>query len=269
MPGPLIWYFLGSTRIDGMVPPVYNAVNMEKKRAELVRTLTTLVREPGRFPDGRLPPERELARSLGVSRNLLREAIITMEAVGLLEIRERQGAFITLPQGEDYAASLKFLSLWPEDLLSNLMEMRLVIEVPAAGLAAGRRTEEELARMKQCVRRLDEVQGNPDHGFSSGAVWDTMLHALVLNAAHNPILSRVYEALASTMEKYIVISRSKLLALDGWPGKVFEEHKALVRAIESRDPEAAREALRRHLSGALQTLNDLNEEAGEPDTAYM
>ena len=49
------------------------------------------------------------------------------------------------------------------------MEMRLVIEVPAAGLAASRRTKEELERMKQCVRQLDEVQGNPDHGFSSGA----------------------------------------------------------------------------------------------------
>ena len=75
-----------------MIPPVYNAVNMEKKRAELVRTLTSLVRDPGHFPDNRLPPERELAQSLGVSRNLLREAVITMEAMGLVEIRERQGA---------------------------------------------------------------------------------------------------------------------------------------------------------------------------------
>ncbi len=231
---------------------------MEKKRAELVRTLTNLIRDPGRYPEGRLPPERELAESLGVSRNLLREAMVTMEALGLLDIRERQGAFITLPGAEDFAASLKFLALWPEDLLSHLMEMRLVIEVPAAALAAERRTEAELARMKDCVAQLEAVQENPDGGLSSGAVWDTLLHDLVLNAAHNPVLSRMYEGLSSTMEKYIVLSRSKLLALGGWSGKILDEHRSLVEAIAARDPEAAQDALRRHLDGALRKLNELN-----------
>jgi len=230
---------------------------MEKKRAELIRTLTSLIREPGRLPDNRLPPERELAQSLGVSRNLLREAIITMEAMGLLEIRERQGAFIVLPEAGDYAASLKFLAIWPEDLLSHLMEMRLVIEAPAAGLAAVRRTEQELARMKDCVRRLDAVQDNPDHGFSSGAAWDTLLHTLILNAAHNPVLSRVYEGLSSTMETYIDISRNTLQALDGWPEKILEEHRSMVKAIEDGDAEAAQDAIRRHLDGALRKLSEL------------
>lgn len=241
-----------------MIAPVYTAVNMEKKRAELVRTLTTLIREPGRFPDGRLPPERELAESLGVSRNLLREAIVTLEALGFLEVRERQGAFITPPGTEDFAASLKFLAIWPEDLLSYLMEMRLVIEVPAAGLAAERRTDAELARMKDCVAHLEAEQETLDRGLSSAAVWDTLLHTLVLNAAHNPVLSRMYEGLSSTMEKYIILSRSKLLALEGWSGKILDEHRRLVEAIEVRDPKAAQDALRRHLDGALRKLNELN-----------
>ncbi len=239
---------------------------MEKKRAELVRTLANMIREPGRFPDGRLPPERELAQSLGVSRNLLREAIVTLEALGLLEIRERQGAFVALPRAEDYAASLKFLALWPEDLLSHLMEARLAIEAPAAALAALRRTEDELERMRDCVRRLEAVQDNPDHGCSSGAVWDTLLHALVLNAAHNPVLSRVYEGLSAAMETYIDISRSKILALEGWPARILDEHRALVRAISDRDPEAAEAALRTHLSGALGKLEEMKGKAdGTPE----
>jgi GntR family transcriptional regulator, transcriptional repressor for pyruvate dehydrogenase complex len=230
---------------------------LEKKRAELVRALTSMIREPERFPEGRLPPERELAKALGVSRNLLREAIITMEALGLLEMRERMGTFITLDKADNYSASLKFLSLWPEDLLSNLMEMRLVVEVPAAGLAAQRRTGDELARMRDCVRQLEAVQGNPDHGFSSGAVWDTLLHTLVLDAAHNPVLSRVYEGLASTMGKYIDISRGKLLALEGWSAKTLREHSDLVEAIAAKDADAAMAAERRHLEGALFKLNEL------------
>jgi GntR family transcriptional repressor for pyruvate dehydrogenase complex len=231
---------------------------VEKKRAELVRTLTSMIREPGRFPDGRLPPERELAQSLGVSRNLLREAIITMEAMGFLEIRERQGAFVTIATADDFAASLKFLALWPEDLLSHLMEMRLLIEVPAARLAALRRTDEELARMKDCLHHLEEIERKPNHESSDGALWDTMLHSLVLNAAHNPVLVRVYEGLFATMEKYIVISRSKLLAIDTWPEKIQDEHRRLVGGIERRDPEAAADALREHLQGALAKLGELH-----------
>ena len=231
---------------------------MEKKRAELVNSLTAMIRERGKFPDGRLPPERELAVSLGVSRNLLREAIITMEVMGLLEIRERQGAFIVAPRADDFAASLKFLSIWPDDILSHLMEMRLVIEVPAAGLAAVRRTDAELARMKECVRRLEEPEaGSPSEATETAASWDAQLHTLVLRSAHNPVLDRVYEGLSSTMEKYVIISRRKLLALERWPEKILGEHRRLVLAIEAGDAESAQRALREHLEGALRKLGEL------------
>ncbi|PKL26442.1 MAG: hypothetical protein CVV27_20265 [Candidatus Melainabacteria bacterium HGW-Melainabacteria-1] len=233
---------------------------MEKKRVELVNSLTAMIQERGRFPDGRLPPERELAASLGVSRNLLREAIITMEVMGLLEIRERQGAFIVAPRADDFAASLKFLSIWPDDILSHLMEMRLVIEVPAAGLAAVRRTDDELARMRECVRRLEA----PDDGAEAAAVWDAQLHTLVLRAAHNPVLDRVYEGLSATMEKYVIISRHKLLALERWPEKILEEHRRLVSAIEARDADSAQRALREHLGGALRKLGELNPSTLKP-----
>jgi len=233
---------------------------MEKKRAELVSGLTAMIRERGRFPEGRLPPERELAASLGVSRNLLREAMITMEVMGLLDIRERQGAFIVEPRADDFAASLKYLSMWPDDILTHLMEMRLVIEVPAAGLAAARRTDEEMARIKECMRRLEGPEdGGAAEAAEAAAAWDAQLHTLVLRSAHNPVLDRVYEGLSATMEKYVVISRRKLLALDSWPAKILGEHRRLVAAIEAKDAESAREALREHLEGALLKLGELNQ----------
>ncbi|MBN2875761.1 MAG: FadR family transcriptional regulator [Spirochaetales bacterium] len=228
---------------------------MEKKRAELVRTLTDMIREPGRFGEGRLPPERELAASLGVSRNLLREAIITMEVMGLLEIRERQGAFIATPQADEFAASLKFLSLWPDDILTHLMEMRLVIEVPASGLAAVRRTTDEVIRLHGCIRHLEDADAARD--AEAAGTWDAQLHTLVVKAAHNPVLDRVYEGLSSTMETYVKISRRKLLALEQWPEKILDQHKRLVEAMEAGDPLAAQQALRDHLEGALRTLVEL------------
>ena len=233
---------------------------MEKKREELVRTLQKMILAPSIFSDGKLPPERDLAAALGVSRGLLREAIITLEALGYIDIRERQGAFIKAPDQADFSASMKYAVFWPGDLLINLMEMRLLIEPPIAGQAALRRTEEELSRMKTCVAQLAAVQGLPDSGASTGAQWDSMLHMLVVEAAKNPLLTRLYEGMHSTMDNYISISRFKLLALESWPGRILSEHSALVDAIADRNAAGAVEAQRRHLSGALEKLRDLSVE---------
>lgn len=233
---------------------------MEKKREELVRTLQRMILTPSTFSDGKLPPERDLAAALGVSRGLLREAIITLEALGYIDIRERQGAFIKAPDSADFSASMKYAVFWPGDLLINLMEMRLLIEPPIAGQAALRRTEEDLSRMKTCVAQLAAVQSLPDAGASTGAQWDSLLHMLVVEAAKNPLLSRLYEGMHSTMDNYISISRFKLLALESWPGRILSEHTALVDAIADRDSARAVEAQRRHLSGALEKLRDLGGE---------
>ncbi len=235
---------------------------MENKREELVRRLVALIQGPEGALRGQLPPERELAHSLGVSRNLLREALVTLETLGVLEIRERQGLFVRDPGGGDYAASLRFLSLWPQDILTHLMEMRLLVEVPASGLAATRRTEEELGRMRECVEHLRAVHDTPDCA-PSGAAWDSLLHAQVIQAARNPVLSRVYEGLSSTMERYIVTSRTLLLALEGWGRKVLEQHRLIVEGLGRRDPEATMRAVREHLEGALLKLSELR---GSPRT---
>ena len=229
---------------------------MEKKRAELVSRIKAMLDDQSLFPEGRLPPERDFAAALSVSRNLLREALITLEALGFLEIRERQGAYILRPSVEDFSASLRFASLWPEDMLVHLMELRLVLESPIAGLAALRRTENELEKMRECVRMLEELRDEADGGASEGAQWDSMLHSLIVEAAHNPLLSRLYEGLETTMERYIVLSRRRLLALEGWPAKILLQHRDLVEAIAMGDAAAASAAQGRHLEGALARLRE-------------
>ncbi len=230
---------------------------METRKEELLRAIEAMIQDPAAFPDGKLPPERVLAERLKVSRNLLREVMIAMEARGSIEIRERQGAYIKTPAPDDFVASLKFVSLYPGDMLINLMEMRLIIEPPIAGLAALRRTDEQLERMRECVARLIEVHSGPSRGASTGAQWDSMLHMLIVQAARNPLLARLYEGMSATMDKYIVESRVQLLALEGWPQKIIEEHGALVAAIEARDEDAAREAQKRHLGSALEKLRGI------------
>jgi GntR family transcriptional regulator, transcriptional repressor for pyruvate dehydrogenase complex len=230
---------------------------MRRKRDEVIQKLAKWISEPVRTPGDKLPPERLLASQLGVSRSLLREAVITLEALGILEVREKSGIYIKTPKVEDFSGGLKTLSLWPEDILIYLMEMRLLVEAPAAGLAAVRRNETELEQMRECVRKLDEVQHSSDGGVSSGAFWDSLLHTLVVNAAHNPVLTRVYEGLSVTMEKHIIKSRNLLLSLPKMPEKIFAEHKSLVESIEEKDSLKAISSVRHHLEEALEELEKL------------
>lgn len=230
---------------------------METKRYELVQRLAGMIATPGYFPGGKLPPERDLARTLGVSRNLLREAMITLETQGRIQIRDRQGTFLVPPGGDELFSALKYIALWPDDILIHLMELRLVVETPIAALAATRRTEEEVRKMRECVRKMVACRGDADGGAAAGAEWDSLLHVLVVDAAHNPLLSRLYEGLAATMNRYVNRSRAVLMALESWPEKLLREHDDLVQAIAAGDAAAAEAAQRRHLGHALDMLRRL------------
>jgi GntR family transcriptional repressor for pyruvate dehydrogenase complex len=230
---------------------------MEKKRAELVHRLMNLIKDSNRFPDGKLPPEREFAASLSVSRNLLREAMITLESAGYLDIRERQGAYIQRPTMADFSASLKYIALWPEDMLIHLMDMRSAIEPPIAALSAERRSDDDLERMRECIHMLELVQASPDRGISSGAQWDSMLHKLIVDSARNPLLTRLYEGLSATMERYIDMSRTLLLRLEDWPSKILGEHREIVEAIARNDAAEAAAAQKKHLESALSQLKSM------------
>lgn len=232
---------------------------MDRKREDVIKRLKEWISGPSRIQGGKLPPERELARELGVSRTILREAVITLEALGALEVRERSGIYVKGQNVESFTMSLKTLNLWPEDLLIHLMEMRLLVEVPAAGLSAIRRNDTELDQMRECVRKLEEAQNSRSGENPTGAFWDSLLHTIVVNAAHNPILTRLYEGLSTTMEKHIIHSRNILLALSDMPDKILKEHRNLVNSIEEKDPQGAMGSLRVHLEEALEQLGKLKE----------
>lgn len=223
---------------------------METKRKALIDRLAAAVDE-GRYGKGdRLPPERELAAELKVSRNLLREALITLECQGYLELRGREGIFVRrrLP---DVAASLRPASLWPSMAMEQLMEVRTVIEAPAAALAARRRSDEEVQRLRLCLSHLRTVHLEGETWDGEGAHWDSLLHRTVVEAAHNDLLQRIHEGLAEVMERYIGQSRRWLFSRLEWPDIVLAQHEALVESVCDGDGERASLVVRDHIERAL------------------
>jgi GntR family transcriptional regulator, transcriptional repressor for pyruvate dehydrogenase complex len=194
-------------------------------------------------PGERLPPEPELCVRTGVSRSTVREALRLLASQHLIVTTRgvTGGSFVAHPDAAQLADSLTtgltLLNNAAEIGLADLLELRRALEVPAAGLAAARRTDEHLAEIRATLfdPDLDEV------GVMIRAHAD--FHGTVAKATANPLFELV------TRPLYQVEFGSALIeaAPDGYWRRIDADHRELLALIEARDPEGATGAARRHL----------------------
>ncbi|MHB8504586.1 MAG: FadR/GntR family transcriptional regulator [Acidimicrobiales bacterium] len=194
-------------------------------------------------PGDRLPPERELARQLTVSRTTLREAIRVLESEGYVEVRRgATGGIVVLDRGqsEERLAPLVRARL---DELEQIVEFRLAVECRAARLAADRRTRAHLRRMEHA---LASMAGLETRGFRTA---DSAFHLTIAEAAGN-----------LWMRKAIEDARVAIwLPVDPLIGNVFHSaqhhHERILAAIRDQDPDVAEAAVADHIE---QTRRDLH-----------
>jgi GntR family transcriptional repressor for pyruvate dehydrogenase complex len=231
--------------------------DMARSRKELGEKLMKIIRNQMEKGLDKLPSERELARELHVSRNLLREIIIVFEAKGILEVQERQGIFIRNKLLDVLDANLETLTIWPEEYIRHVMELRFLIEIPAAALAARRRKPEHLEKMRYCIENLGKVRFPDSEGEAS--IWDAYFHSCIVESSQNPLLSRIYENFSAFMKNFIAFRRKRLYAVNIDPQTILNEHKAILDAIFNQDEKAASSCMREHLSKNLEKYdNDEN-----------
>jgi GntR family transcriptional repressor for pyruvate dehydrogenase complex len=234
---------------------------MNETRKDLIRRLTDLVSQGNVVTGGKLPPERELAALLGTTRPLLREGLIALEALGLLDIRDRQGIFLAEGNPEEIKRVLGQAQIWPMEVLSQVMEIRQLLDPGAAALAALRRKDRDLEKMDECISMLEKIHTEQDpHEAPLGAYWNTVLHATIFRATGNTLLSRLYESLLEMSEKGISAMRMEVLdsAAPDRTEKILDQHRTLVAAIRDRNLLRAREASRLHLKFTIDTLVELS-----------
>jgi DNA-binding FadR family transcriptional regulator len=190
----------------------------------------------------RLPPERELAKQLSVGRSSLREAIQGLQAMGFVERRHGVGTFFVAEPGSWSVTPWNFQSRSPVRLFEELIEVRLLVEVRLAALAAERATPEDLKKIKAAA----EMRARAGYGEYTKRGHD--FHWAIAAAAHHTVL---LEILKAVWILYWETSKS----LDGAAREVLAEfrvgqqggHDRILRAITARDPEAAADAMRDHL----------------------
>jgi GntR family transcriptional repressor for pyruvate dehydrogenase complex len=208
----------------------------------IIGQLKGLIRQ-NRFGDGRrLPSERDLAVQLGVSRPSVREAIRTLELMGVVDTRHGSGSQVADSGSNVLQAPFEFLLALDRPTIAHLHETRTLLEVQLAGRAAERRTEADLAAMEEALGDMRSRPGvtGPDHAF----------HQTIAHAAHNPILLRIMTSL----------SRSIFEMMDaGWPGvhdpkSGYKLHEPIFQAIRRRNERQATRAMAKHMEVTAEEL---------------
>ncbi|MBI3127101.1 MAG: FadR family transcriptional regulator [Candidatus Tectomicrobia bacterium] len=210
---------------------------------DVVAQIQKLVRTKKLSPGDKLPSERELAVALGIGRPSVREALRTLDSMGLIEVRSGQGAFLRNLSLDPYLASIRdslaFLLDVREETLLELWEVRQGLEEQMARLAARRRSALDLERLRGLTGEMERGLGAPEEVVRSGMAF----HRALCEAAGNAVLLTVWEAIAGLIEK----SQRRIIGVPGQPREAFAKHEALLAAVEAGDAEGARRAMREHM----------------------
>lgn len=230
---------------DARKPPDTSGLRAPEGRRlyeQLERLLREYVRDHGLQPGDRLPPERALAEALKVSRASLRQATVSLEVQGLLEVRHGGGIYVrSLDVDPDRLKEM----LTRRRRLPDVLEAREAIECMLAHLAAQRRSEEDMAAITAAIEAMSAEILSGGIGASS----DREFHAAVACAAKNKLLLDVMKALEDPIQE----TRLESLSEPGRPPRSLADHRRIADAIRRQDARGSERAMRRHLRAVSDT----------------
>ena len=225
-------------------------VKTKKVYEEIIEQVKNLIIEGVLKPGDRLIPEREMADKLRVGRSAVREAYRALEAMGLIEIRQGEGTFIKDVNTDHLAQALALVLATEKDAMLELLELRKIIEVGASGLAAQRRTGEELEKMDRALAQMEKDIEAGELGQQA----DWQFHYAVAEATHNSLIVRLMDSLKEIMSVLLEKAREELYQTPGTPQRLLREHRAIYEAIKSGQDKTAQKAMYEHLDRVEKSL---------------
>jgi DNA-binding FadR family transcriptional regulator len=234
----------------------FQAVATQRLYEQVASQVTELVARGEFKPGDRLPPERDLAKLLGVSRPTVREAMIALEMAGLVEVRVGAGTFVTdkaKPNGEPTGRLFEGAGSSPFALIAA----RRTIEPEVAALAARNATQAEVAAIAETITMIGAAKDTPQHRAA-----DHLFHVRIGLASHNAVLTAIVDECWADMYSPMFERMGALTGLiesrcsPQQRDKTKLEHGEIYLAIAAHDPAAARAAMNRHLEGVERILHE-------------
>jgi GntR family transcriptional regulator, transcriptional repressor for pyruvate dehydrogenase complex len=228
--------------------PIYRAVRASRLFEQIVKQVEESILKGRLRPGEQLPAERDLAQKFGVSRTAVREALKTLREKGLVEAYSGRGTFVTSGTSKAIRQSLDVMvRMNPQEGLLHLAELRQMLEPEIAARAATRIDEQLLATMQEAVAQMDAYLEDPD-GYVEA---DLDFHLALAEAVGNPLILSLLDSIVGMLRA----QRMRIFKVEGGPERGQFHHKRILAAIETRDAEDAREAMRAHLKQVLEDSN--------------
>ncbi|BCR02958.1 GntR family transcriptional regulator [Desulfuromonas versatilis] len=222
---------------------VFKQIRPKKISEEIVEQIKEHISQGQLKPGERIPSERELATLLGVSRPSVREAIMVLEAMGLVESRQGGGTFVRSLTEESLAAPLTSMVEKNPRLLHSLAEVRMGLESWSAFLAASRATEDEIRNMGELFQEMSRQAASG--GWDAEV--DAQFHYAITTATHNTLQLHVLNTIHGLFHATIQVALMEFYRKAGFVELLLNQHRAIYEAIARRDPEGARQAMMAHL----------------------
>ena len=233
---------------------------MNQQRQALIKELYGAIERGDIVRGQQLLTERELCEQFNVKRSLLREALVALETLGVIDIRERQGMFLMNRPTKMLSDSLDFLSDYSPSLLHDKsIETRMIIEPKAAGMAAENCTPAHEVILRNELSFMENLYEREDTGREAKATraykHNIIIHNTIVEMANNVILTNIYKYLSDLSRNVFDVLGEDPVGFQPyalWPDVLIAEHRAIIQAIIAHNRPAAERAMYDHLRNSQQ-----------------
>ena len=228
---------------------MYKVVQTSRLYEQIVLQIEDSIQKGVLKAGDQMPAERELAQQFGVSRTAVREAVKALREKGLVEAYAGRGTFVTDGTSHVMKLSLdRMIRLGQGEDSSFLVEVREILEPEIAALAANRSEPQHVASMKEAVAVMEGARQDPDTFIEA----DLDFHLALAEAAGNPLILSLIDSIVGLLRE----QRTKIFGVDGGPERGQYHHKRILEAVERRDAQGARGAMRAHLRQVREDSHD-------------
>ncbi|HBY57192.1 MAG TPA: FadR family transcriptional regulator [Candidatus Atribacteria bacterium] len=217
----------------------------------VIEQIMDLVKNNKLKPGDKLPPEREIAEKLSISRGSLREAFRVLESRGLIKSKPGGGRFIREIRENGHDSTENIISSLKKSSILELLEAREVFEVKIAKIAAQKATIEDIELIEKALNKINEEEEELKYGKETES--DTEFHLAIASASHNFVFVNIIKLHLDLLKE----TRGKTWQIPGRREKQYQEHQAILQAIKEHNAKKAGEAMLKHLRNIREVLGKI------------
>jgi GntR family transcriptional regulator, transcriptional repressor for pyruvate dehydrogenase complex len=222
----------------------YKKIKPKKIYEEVAEAIYEMIRSGQIKPGDKLDSVQQLAENFQVGRSAIREALTSLRALGLVDMKHGEGTYVKEFETDQITFPLSTAILMNKDDIAHLLEVRKIIEIGSAAAAANKRTSQHLASMERALEEMKGAHGDEELGEKA----DLQFHLALAEASQNPLLMNLMSQVSGLMGETMKETRrvwlfSKQTSLE----RLYDEHLAIYEAVKDQDEERARNFMLVHL----------------------